>query len=304
MNDNYCDCPDGSDEPGTSACTHLSPLSPFTQAERLSTGDVDLTPALPGFYCKNKGHRPSYVSFQRVNDGICDYDACCDGSDEWAHVGGTKCEDKCKEIGKEWRKEEGKRQQSLSKALKKKKELISEAEKLRKEVEDQIGDLEVEIKAEELKVQNLETALEEIEREERGKAVKTAKKGKLALLAGLGKARVEELRNALIDVRSQRDDSRTRVRELEDILSKFKAEYNPNFNDEGVKTAARSWEEYAAKGTAGDLSEDAAREGDLSEISKPDSASSGVDWERWENEKENDEFSKYQKPEWAIHVQY
>jgi protein kinase C substrate 80K-H len=249
-----------------------------------------LTPALPGFYCKNKGHRPSYISFLRVNDGICDYDACCDGSDEWAHVGGTKCEDKCREIGKEWRKKEGERQKSLSKALKKKKELIFDAVKLRKEVEDRIGDLEVEIKAQELKVQGLETAFEEIEREERGKTVKTPKKGKVALLAGLGKARVEELRSALIDVRSQRDESRTRVKELEDILSKLKAEHNPNFNDEGVKLAVRSWEEYAARETAGDLSGDAARDGDLFEISKPDSASSGVDWERWENEKEKDEF--------------
>lgn len=293
MNDNYCDCPDGSDEPGTSACSHLSPFSPFTEAERLSTGDVDLTPALPGFYCKNKGHRPSYISFLRVNDGICDYDACCDGSDEWAHVGGTKCEDKCREIGKEWRKKEGERQKSLSKALKKKKELIFDAVKLRKEVEDRIGDLEVEIKAQELKVQSLETAFEEIEREERGKTVKTPKKSRVALLAGLGKARVEELRSALIDVRSQRDESRTRVKELEDILSKLKAEHNPNFNDEGVKLAVRSWEEYAARETVGDLGEDAARDGDLFEISKPDSASYGVDWERWENEKEKDEFSKY-----------
>jgi protein kinase C substrate 80K-H len=263
-----------------------------------------LTPALPGFYCKNKGHRPSYISFLRVNDGICDYDACCDGSDEWAHVGGTKCEDKCREIGKEWRKKEGESQKSLSKALKKKKELIFDAVKLRKEVEDRIGDLEVEIKAQELKVQGLETAFEEIEREERGKTVKTPKKGKVALLAGLGKARVEELRSALIDVRSQRDESRTRVKELEDILSKLKAEHNPNFNDEGVKLAVRSWEEYAAGETAGDLSGDAARDGDLFEISKPDSASSGVDWERWENEKEKDEFSKYQKPEWVIHIQF
>jgi protein kinase C substrate 80K-H len=40
INDDYCDCPDGSDEPGTSACSHLN----------------DTSLAIPGFYCKNKGH--------------------------------------------------------------------------------------------------------------------------------------------------------------------------------------------------------------------------------------------------------
>ena len=39
VNDDYCDCPDGSDEPGTSACSAVKA--------------ADL--AIPGFYCKNKG---------------------------------------------------------------------------------------------------------------------------------------------------------------------------------------------------------------------------------------------------------
>jgi protein kinase C substrate 80K-H len=38
VNDDYCDCPDGSDEPGTAACSHLND-----------------TLVLPGYYCKNKG---------------------------------------------------------------------------------------------------------------------------------------------------------------------------------------------------------------------------------------------------------
>lgn len=50
VNDEYCDCPDGSDEPGTSACE-----------------------GKPGawFYCENKGHIPGRVRSSRVNDGIC-----------------------------------------------------------------------------------------------------------------------------------------------------------------------------------------------------------------------------------------
>jgi protein kinase C substrate 80K-H len=263
-------------------------LSPSTAADHSADDGIDLTPALPGFYCKNKGHRPSYIPSLRVNDGICDYDVCCDGSDEWAHVGGVKCEDRCKDIGKEWRKTEEKRQKSLSSALKKKKELVAEAGRLTKEIEDRIVDLGVEEKAAEAKIKSMEADLEKLEKQERGKVVKGAKKGKVGVLAGLAKGRVDELRAALAEVRAQRDESRSRVSELEEILSKFKVEYNPNFNDEGVKRAVRSWEDYAAKGTAGDYSAEAAQDRDLEEIAKEDSETSGIHWQEWENEDEGE----------------
>ncbi|KAL9370333.1 hypothetical protein Peur_041532 [Populus x canadensis] len=71
LNDDFCDCPDGTDEPGTSAC--------------------------PGgqFYCRNAGHDPVFLFSSRVNDGICD---CCDGSDEYD--GQVKCPNTCWEAGK------------------------------------------------------------------------------------------------------------------------------------------------------------------------------------------------------------
>ncbi|KAI4336653.1 hypothetical protein L6164_015151 [Bauhinia variegata] len=71
LNDDFCDCPDGTDEPGTSAC--------------------------PGgkFYCQNAGHIPIFIFSSRVNDGICD---CCDGSDEYD--GKVKCPNTCWEAGK------------------------------------------------------------------------------------------------------------------------------------------------------------------------------------------------------------
>lgn len=65
VNDDYCDCSDGSDEPSTSACSHL-PNSRF--------------------YCKaGSCNQPGEHSIpsSRVNDGICD---CCDGSDEMNRV--------------------------------------------------------------------------------------------------------------------------------------------------------------------------------------------------------------------------
>ncbi|OJD12769.1 hypothetical protein AJ78_06686 [Emergomyces pasteurianus Ep9510] len=279
VNDDYCDCPDGSDEPGTSACASISHFSPSD----LRDDGVNRTPALPGFFCINKGHKPSVISFQRINDGVCDYELCCDGSDEWAQVGGVKCENRCKEIGKEWQKNEEKRLKSMSVAMKKRRELVATAARLRKEVEDRIPDLQVEIKASELKVENLKAQLDAVRARERGKVVKGQKKGKVNILAGLAKERVEELRGALVEVRNERNQYLARVTHLESLLSKFKEEYNPNFNDEGVKRAVRAWEDYSAREAKVSL-DDEIHHQDLDEICKPDSENSGIDWDHWENE--------------------
>ncbi|KOS47488.1 hypothetical protein ACN38_g1479 [Penicillium nordicum] len=285
VNDDYCDCPDGSDEPGTSACAHISRNSPLTVADRPGNSDLDTALALPGFYCKNKGHQPSYVPFQRINDGICDYEECCDGSDEWARVGGTKCEDRCKEIGKQWRKQEEQNQKSMTAALRKKKDLLVDAGRQQQEIKDHIVVLEAEVQGAELKEQNLEADLK-LAQEQDSKVVRTGKgKGKVSALSNLAKARVDELRNALVDVRRQRDDARERVKELEDILAKVKVEYNPNFNDEGVKRAVRSYEDYAARDQGTEGANDAL-DRDLDEIAKADGEDSGINWEHWENEED------------------
>lgn len=59
VNDDYCDCKDGSDEPSTSACSDTS------------------------FYCSFYKVKPTIIPSSRVNDGVCD---CCDGSDEYKGV--------------------------------------------------------------------------------------------------------------------------------------------------------------------------------------------------------------------------
>ncbi|KAI9833205.1 MAG: hypothetical protein M1819_003828 [Sarea resinae] len=299
VNDDFCDCPDGSDEPGTSACAHLSPLSPASPADVLDR-DVNTTFALPGYYCKNKGHQPSYIPFTNVNDGVCDYELCCDGSDEWQSVGGTACEDRCKAIGKEWRAKDEQRKRALSAALKKRKELVAESSRLRKEVEDRLQSLGTEIEGAEMKVAELEKELEEVERREKGKVVRVqGKASRINVLAGLAKGRIDELRENLINVRKDRDANKARLKELETILSTFKEEYNPNFNDEGVKRAVRRWEEYAARGLEADI--DAAHERDLDEVTKPDGETGGIRWEDWEGEEEGDADVLYKFEEYLPH---
>jgi protein kinase C substrate 80K-H len=278
VNDDYCDCPDGSDEPGTSACSYISPLS-SPQPSQGKGGKLNETLALPGFYCKNKGHLPSYIPFTNVNDGTCDYELCCDGSDEYEGVGGVKCEDQCAKVGKEWRKQDEIRQKSLNAARSRRKQLIDDAARLRKEVEDRISTLKTQIEGQTLKVQGLEKSVAEIERAERGKVVKGAGKGgKITVLTSLAKVRIEELTENVGRLRTERDTAKSRVEELEAMLRRFKEEYNPNFNDEGVKRAVKAWEDYAAQDRPG--SNDAL-DRDLDEILKPDS-DSAIKWEEFE----------------------
>lgn len=247
-----------------------------------------MTLALPGFYCKNKGHQPSYVPFLAVNDGVCDYDRCCDGSDEWDHVGGTSCPDRCKELAKEWKRLDEQRHKALGASGRKRKELVVEAQRLRQEVEDQIKALKTQMEASRVSIRQLETTLRELERKEGGKVVKSTGTGNpAAVLAGLAKQRIEELREALINVRSQRDSGRARIQELETILSTFKQDYNPNFNDEGVKRTVRSWEEYAARDRSSEGG-DAAHDRDLDEITKPDHETGAINWNEWEKTEESD----------------
>lgn len=222
---------------------------------------------------------------------MCDYDLCCDGSDEWAGVGGVACEDRCAAMGKEWRKKEEERVKSAKASLLKRGELLKQAEKLRAGIQQRIGELESEVVTLQTKEEEARRRLEDVEWSERSKVVKGAseKASKVTVLAKLAKARVEELRNGLTSVIEKRDAANSRVQKLESILEAFKVEYNPNFNDEGVKRAVKAWEDYVAEKDPSSDSDASGFEKDLEEIGKPDSEEQGINWAEWEKEEEESE---------------
>ena len=116
INDDYCDCADGSDEPGTSACPNGM------------------------FFCVNKGHKPFYLLSSRVNDGICD---CCDGSDEYDSS--ANCVNTCEEQGKRARAEQQVKLERQEAGYKKKLEFISDGKKKETEMHDKLAKLKSEI---------------------------------------------------------------------------------------------------------------------------------------------------------------
>nr|XP_022319009.1 glucosidase 2 subunit beta-like isoform X3 [Crassostrea virginica] len=134
LNDDYCDCADGSDEPGTSACTNGR------------------------FHCTNAGYTPKNIQSSRVNDGVCD---CCDGSDEYE--GKIECVNNCKELGKKLREEQDEKRRLHEEGFKKREGFIAEASTLMEGKKLKIKELETEKAEIQEKLKELEARKTEAE---------------------------------------------------------------------------------------------------------------------------------------------
>lgn len=218
VNDDYCDCPDGSDEPGTGACAGVGNTK---------------------FYCENKGHMPAHIPVRFVNDGVCDYKLCCDGSDEPEGV----CPNRCKEVHEDYIVRQKAAKEARERGLKKRAEMVQEAEKRKAWLEKELTKRQQELVAKEAEVQEAKENLEEAEADavEHGVSVVDEK---------VVEAKAELVRLSEVSTRLRTDliIALERQRQLDAVLAKMKEDYNPNFNDPAVKQAIRDWEEITAAG--------------------------------------------------------
>ncbi|KAG2909109.1 hypothetical protein PC114_g10205 [Phytophthora cactorum] len=159
LNDNYCDCVDGSDEPGTSACSHTAAV----------------------FHCVNAGFFSTDVPTSRVNDGLCD---CCDGSDEYAS--GVSCASQCAEKMEAFKADKKDLIEQVEAGLKDRVALVAEAQRLWDEEQDKKKQMETSASSLKVMVEQLEARKEDDERLERQEKAKRIAASKTEILSQLG----------------------------------------------------------------------------------------------------------------------
>lgn len=217
INDDYCDCPDSSDEPGTSAC--------------------------PGahFYCRNEGHIPANILSSRINDGICEPE-CCDGSDEFD--GRVKCPDSCAKVGREYRKRRQEEENLRRAGAKVRAGYIRETKRKLETLQAEVASLEVEIEV----VRQFERAKKsQLERAEQVDQAVIEEKKRTPLYATL-RLHQDSLKALAERERRLKDE----LRKLASLLDDLSSGYNPNYQDMAVKGAVMAYRSWRKGGTSDD----------------------------------------------------
>ncbi|KAL6009631.1 hypothetical protein ACLOJK_000059 [Asimina triloba] len=206
LNDDFCDCPDGSDEPGTSACPDGK------------------------FYCRNSGHSPIILFSSKVNDGICDenltgkYSDCCDGSDEYD--GKAECPNTCWEAGKAAREKLKKKIATYQEGVIIRKKLVEQAKQAYAKEEEELSKLKNEEKILKGLVQKLKERKEQIEKAEELERLEKEKEEQRQRDAE--KNSIEQEKKS---AETPEDEMKDIIVEPPETLEKEKAEETPHDDD-------------------------------------------------------------------------
>ncbi|KAJ2777186.1 hypothetical protein GGI15_004589 [Coemansia interrupta] len=213
VNDDYCDCLDGSDEPGTSACNNGT------------------------FYCANVGHMAARISSSKVNDGICD-PQCCDGSDEWDS--GVTCPDRCAEIGQSHRAEEAARRDNELRGAGRLQALAAEARELKVEKQKELVEKRLQLKEAEEEFAAAEAVKDELEARQKAE--------KELLDASVEGRRLKLDEQHLADLNAYRRHLSSELHALRAhsdalvlLLRSVRNEHNAEFNDAAVEQAVSAY---------------------------------------------------------------
>ncbi|KAF8324464.1 endoplasmic reticulum protein [Cantharellus anzutake] len=218
VNDNYCDCEDGTDEPGTDACPN------------------------GWFHCANRGHIGADIRSSRVNDGLCEPE-CCDGSDEPLGV----CPDICDQVGEEYRRAADVERKLRKTGSKIRSTYIAHAQKEKRRLEQSVEKLRADVERNEAEEARLLGILKHSE--SLGAAMIETRK--TSSTYGLLKDYV----SALSALSAREDKLRERLNTLETILVNLKNGYNPNYQDMAVLEAVRGWDALKPSQEAGEVTE-------------------------------------------------
>jgi len=151
-------------------------------------------------------------------------------------------------MGKAARKAADEARKALERGRKKNGELVEKARVLRVQIENDIVVEQAQITKLENELIKKKTELAQAEVVEKSRVVKTEGKkvGKIGILSQLTKERIEEYKDYSTRMIKIKAEIEGRLERVEGLLTRLKETYNPNFNDEGVKSAVRGWEEYLA----------------------------------------------------------